>query len=318
MSSTLSQLLVVTALLTLCSPGYSQRGSIEPTGALVKLNLIVVDSNDHAVDAVKKDDIRVVENKQEQSVLGVEPDQRPTDIVIEIDASGSFKDLLPYATAAAKMIIDNRRPTDEVALIRFISSDKIDTVHDFSTNNETLVKSLSLFRPEGGQSAVVDALFLAAGHLKKYKAEEDRRKVLVVITDGEDRNSYYKKEDLLKRLRETGVQVFALAITTKLDNESGFIRSSPRERAEKFLKSVVNETGGRLLFSKKPKELGEATEEVLRNLNHSFLITYRSSDTSGKKGFRKVDVTLISDSKQKPIVAQGYFTPDKDLSNKNQ
>jgi Ca-activated chloride channel family protein len=205
-----------------------------------------------------------------------------------------------------------------VALIQFISSDKIETVHDFSTNNETLVNRLSLFRPEDGQSAIVDALFLGAGHLQKYKAEEDRRKVLVVITDGEDRNSYYKKEDLLKRLRETRVQVFALAITTKLDNESGFIRTNPRERAEKFLRSIVNETGGRLLFSKTPRELGEATEEVLRNLNRSFLIIYRSTETRGKKGFHKVDVTLISDLKQKPIAAQGYFAPDKDLSNKKQ
>ena len=319
MSSTLSRLLVVTALLAMWGSTYAQqisRPSIETTGPVVKLNLIVVDSNGRSVEVVKKEDIRVVENKVEQTILSLERDERPIDIIIAIDATGSFRDLLPYATIAAKLIIEKRRPADEVALLRFVSSDKIEMVQDFSTDNETLIKNLSVFRPQGGQSAVIDALYVGVEHLAKHKTEENRRKVLVVLTDGEDRNSFYKKEDLLKLLQEKGVQIFGLAITTKLDGDSGFIRASPRDKAEKFLKTIANETGGRAFFSKKPRDLGDATEDVIQSLHHSFLITFRSANTSDKKGFRKVEVTTVPGGNQKPIAPQGYFfTPSADISN---
>ena len=321
MSATFSRFLVVTVLFIVCGPTYSQQvsTSIEPAGPLVNLSLIVVDSKDRTIELVEKDNIRVVENKVEQSILSVERDERPMDIVIAIDATGSFRDMLPYATIAAKLIIDRRRPADEVALLRFVSSDKIDMVQDFSKDNETLIKNLSLFRPQGGQSAIIDAVYVGAEHLAKYKTEENRRKALVVVTDGEDRNSFYKKEDLIKLLHEKGVQIFGLAITTKLDSDSGFIRASPRDKAEKFLKTIANETGGRAFFSKKPNDLGVATEEVIRSLHHSFLITFRSAIAGDKKTFRKVEVKTVPGENQRAIAPQGYlFRPSADVSNTKQ
>ena len=311
---------VVVALLGLCVPAYSQQVvPAAPLGPLVSLNLIVVDSNDHSFDVVRKDDIRVVENKLTQNIISLERDERPMDIVVAIDASGSFKEVLPYATAAAKLIIEKRRPIDEVALIRFVSSDRIDTVQDFSTDNEALIKSLSLFRPQGGQSAVVDAIYLAVDHLAKHKTEEHRRKALLILTDGEERNSYYKQENLLTLLQQKGVQILPLAITTQLDKGTGFLRASPRERAEKFLKTLASETGGRVFFSKTPHDLDEATEEAMRSLQQSFLITFRSADTSDKKGFRKVEVKMVPGVKEKAIAPQGYFfTSTPDVSKKLQ
>ena len=311
-------LVVVVALLGLCVPVYSQQVSpAAPSGPLVSLNLIVVDSNDHSLDVVKKEDIRIVENKLEQDVLSLERDERPIDIVIAIDATGSFRDLLPYATLAAKLIIEQRRPIDEVALIRFVSSDKIDTVQDFSTDNETLIKNLSLFRPQGGQSAVVDAIYVAVDHLAKHKADEHRRKALIILTDGEERNSYYKKEDLLKLLQEKGAQIFPLAITTKLDKDGGLLRTSPKEKAEKFLRTIAGETGGRAFFSKTWRDLADATEEVIRSLHRSFLIAFRSGNSSNEKGYRKVEVKTVSGPNEKAIAPQGYFfTPTPDISNK--
>jgi len=322
MLSTSSKVIVVAALLALCSPAYSQQigpSPTEPAGPVVKLSLIVVDSNNQSVEGIKKEEIRVVEDKMEQSIVNVERDNRPIDIVIAIDASGSFKELLPYASEAAKLIINNRRPTDEVLILKFSSSDQINAIQDFTTSTEALINSLALLRPQAGQSAVIDAIYVAADHLVKHNSGQDRRKALVIITDGEDRNSFYKLDQLLMMLREKGVQVFALAMTTKLDKEGGLIRMSPRDKAENFLKSLASETGGRVFFSKTPLELGNATEELLRGLSRSSLVTYRSSNNSSKTGFRKVDVRMVSGSNRKPVVARGYFfTPDRGLGNKKQ
>ena len=313
---------VLLCLLTsLCPTAYSQQpaATTEPTGPIVKLPVMVLDAKKTLIDDIKKEDFQVVENKTEQKILSVERDERPIDIAIAIDSTGSFRDLLPYAIEAAKMIINDRRPADEIFLESFVSSDKIRTIQEFTTDRSALLLSLLRFRVEGGQSAVLDAVYMAGDHLAKHNPEEDRRKVLVIITDGEERNSYYKSEDVINLLHLKGVQVFPLAITTKLDEGSGFIRQSPKERAEKLLKKLADETGGRVFYSKTPKQLGEGTEEVIRSLKTSFRVTFQSSNTSAIKGFRNVEVKQAPSGgdKRTIISAPGYFfNPDVSLSNK--
>ena len=303
-------LFMVTAL---CRTVHSQQPAAisEPAGPIVKLPLIVVDSKNQLVDGIKKEELQVIESKLEQKILTVESDERPIDIAIAIDSSGSFRDLIPYAIDAAKMVINDRRPSDEIFVEKFISSDKISTLQEFTTDRSALLLSLLRLRPEGGQSAVLDAIYVAADHLSKHKPDEDRRKALIIITDGEDRNSFYKTEDVINFLHEKSVQVFPLAITSKLDGESGFIRQSPKERAEKLLKKTAEESGGRAFYSKTPKQLGDGTEELIRSLRTSFLITFQSSNTSAIKGFRKVEVKQVPSSVDKHtiIAARGYFFP---------
>ena len=300
--------LIVTALYRTV---YSQQPAAisEPARPIVKLPLIVVDSKNQSMDAITKEELQVIENRAEQKILSVERDERPIDIAIAIDSSGSFEGLMPYAIEAAKLIINERRPIDEVFIESFVSSDKIETVQEFTTDRSALLQSLLRLRTQVGQSAVFDAIYLAADHFWKYKLGEDRRKALVIITDGEERNSFYKIEDVINLLQEKGVQVFALAITTKLDPNGGFIRKSPKERAEQFLNSLASETGGRVFFSKTPKELGDGTEEVIRNLKTSLCLTYQSFNTSNRKGFRKVEVKQIASGgdKRTIISPRGYF-----------
>jgi Ca-activated chloride channel family protein len=290
---------------------YSQQPAAisEPAGPIVKLPLIVIDSKNQSVDAIRKEGLQVIESKVEQKVLTIERDERPIDIAIAIDSSGSFRDLIPYAIEAAKRIINDRRPTDEIFVEKFISSDKISTLQEFTTDRSALLLSLLRLRPEGGQSAVLDAIYVGADHLWKHKPDEDRRKALIIITDGEERNSFYKTEDVINLLQEKGVQVFALAITTKLDGESVFIRQSPKERAEKFLKKLADESGGRVFYSKTPKQLDDGTEELIRSLRTSLRLTFKSSNTSAIKGFRKVEVKQIPSGADKytVIAARGYF-----------
>lgn len=292
--------------------------SPQPDGPLVKLSVIAIDSKNGAVDKIQKSDLRVVEDKLEQAVISFEADERPADIAIALDASGSFEGLLPYALEAAKMIVNSRKASDEIFIETFISSDQVETVQDFTTDSAALIAAVSRLKIRMGQSAIIDAIYLATKHLAEHKAGEDRRKALIIITDGEERNSYYTQPDLTKILQETGVPVFVLAITTKLNNESGLIRKSPRERAEKFLNGLAAETGGRVFFSQTPKELSDSTSEVIRNLQTSFLLTYRSSNTSTRKGFRKVSVkaTSTGGTRRTIIASPGYFfTRSQSVSN---
>lgn len=281
----------------------------KPAGPTVELSMIVTDSASKSIDQIKKEDVHVIEDKVEQTVLSIERDTRPVDCVIAIDSSGSLRRLLPTTLEAAKVIIMNRRPEDEILVMRFISSDKIEKLVDFTGDERALLFALSQVRIEGGQSAIIDALYIAASDAftNAKKTGKDRRKVVVIITDGEDRNSHFKQDALLRMLRQSDVQIFAIGLVADLDRESGLMMKSPREKAEKLLQTVTAETGGRAFLPRNKTEMMDAIAQIITDLRGQFRLTYQSSG-GDKKGFRSIEVTLNSANgeKRKAIVPRGY------------
>lgn len=285
-----------------------------PAGPVVALSMIVTDKDNKAVTSIRKDQIRVFEDKDEQTILSIDADERPVDCVLLIDATGSFKRLITAALDAAKLFIVNRRPDDQISIARFVNSDTIEKVQEFTTDNSLLLKGLDEIYLQQGQSAVIDALYLGADHVAEYnKGNEGRRKVVVLFSDGEDRNSYYKQEQLLKLLRETGVQVFTIGIVVDLsrDTPPAFLnRPSPRDKAEKLLNSVAEESGGRVFFPNDKKELVDSASQILLDLRGQFRIKYQSTNDASKKGFRKVEVKYVAaqgGEKRNLITPRGYF-----------
>lgn len=292
----------------------------QASGPRVELSLIVTDKENKSLSNLRKEDIHVFEDNVEQTILSIETDQRPIDLGIAIDTTGSFRRLLPAAVQSAKLIVINRRPDDQIFIERFISSDKIEKVQDFTSDGDVLLKSLDTLYIEQGQTAVVDALYIAANYVAEHnKAAPGRRKAVVIMTDGEDRNSYYESEKLIKLLRENKVQVFVLGIVVDLDKESGLVRTSPRENAEKLLKRIAEESGGRVFFSRDGKELLEATKQIILDLRGQYRVTYQSSNPDPKKNFRKVEVKFISTDGQKRtgIVPRGYYVQVKPTEKKS-
>jgi Ca-activated chloride channel homolog len=278
-------------------------------GPRVELSLIVTDKANKSVDTVSKEEVRVVEDGVEQTVLGVDRDERPVDFVIAIDGSGSFRTFLPGALKAAEILIQQKRSADEVLIARFVSKDNIQNIHDFTTDTQGPVKALKSFVVEGGRSAVIDALYAAAEHVARRKPGEDRRKAVVIITDGEDRDSARNLNALVKLLREQQVQVFAIGLTGDLDQEAGFVRASPRALAEKLLTTVAEESGGRAFFPRKDEELfRDVTPQIVANLWAQFRIRYQSSNSAGKD-FRKLEVKIAAPKgeKRKAVVRRGYY-----------
>src|SRR5437868_13131847 len=114
-----------------------------PQARTVSLSLIVTDQNKHSLDEIIVSAVEIRENGIAQHISSVTADVRPLDYSIAIDTSGSFRYLLPYAIEAAKIIVQNSKPNDEVFLERFISSDKIETVQEFTSDQNLLLKQIS-------------------------------------------------------------------------------------------------------------------------------------------------------------------------------
>ena len=297
-------LLVNTALVGQTTPANPNQGETP----VVRMSLIVTDGANNSVDDITKGDLKVFEDKIEQTILVLERDERPFDCGIILDTSESFRKVLAPALEAVRLIIDNKRPDDEIFIERFISSDKIDTLQDFTRDKEPLFESLKSLNVEGGQSAVLDALYLAVEHTAKH-AQKNRRQALVLITDGEDRASFYEQEVVVKALRKANMQVFIIGITALLDKERGLIRQSQRDQAEKLLITIAEESGGRLFLAAKVGELAKAVGEINHDLHGQIALSYRPTNNK-KTGRRKVEVKFVAASDRKnwkAIAPRSYY-----------
>jgi Ca-activated chloride channel homolog len=275
-------------------------------GPTVALSMIVTDKDGKGLNSIRKDELRVFENQIEQTILGIEPDDRPVDYVIVVDGTGSFHDLLQSAIDAAKLFVVNRRPEDQVAVVRFVSSDKIEKVQDFSTDGNALQSALDDLYVEKGQSAVIDALYLSAQYVAEHnKSNEGRRKALIVFTDGDERISYYKLKDLIRLLYQESVQVFAIGFVTDLNQQQKTKpgKETPRERAEKLLATVAEQSGGRVFFPENKEQVVPSAAEILLHLRAQFRLKYQSATDAAKTGFRDVEVKFATpDSETRHVV----------------
>ena len=286
----------------------------------VNLSLIVTDREKHSRDDVTKEDVQLFEDGIAQTISTITKEEKPVNYVIAIDTSGSFRSLLPGILTGARLLLEGNKANDETMLIRFISNDKIEPVEKFTADKSKLVEDLKYFKIEMGQSAVIDAIYVAVQAAAEHKSSDPSiRRAVVLFSDGEDRASYYTTDQLVKILRARNVQVFVVGVVAQLDGNRGLVRPSPKERAEKLLNRVALETGGRVFFPKNMNELAEAMGEINHDLHAQYLITYESKNNKISDNYRKIEVKMIESPGResfKVITRPGYFIKPPDLDEK--
>jgi hypothetical protein len=154
---------------------------------LVQLHVRVIDRNNKPINNVAQNEFHVFEDGVPQTIESFTREEVPISYGLAVDTSGSLRSQLQSVVDAGKTIINSNKQGDETFLVRFISSDKIETVQDFTANKELLMDGLDSFYVEGGQTAIIDAVYLSAEHVSEYRKGDEgdrRRRALIVITDG--------------------------------------------------------------------------------------------------------------------------------------
>jgi len=262
---------------------------------LVTLNVRVIDRNNRPINNISQDEFRVYEDGVAQRVFSFTQEEVPVIYGLAVDTSGSLRPAFEQVINAAKAIINSNKKGDETFLERFISSDKIETVQDFTSNKDALMDGLDTLYIEGGQTAVIDGVYLAAEHVAEYKkagTDDRRRRALIVVTDGEDRASYYPEAQLFQRLREEDVQIYVIGFVNELEAEKGLIRKSPRDKAVNLINKIATETGGRAFFPQSISELPEIANEIVRDLRTQYVISYDPSNKAHDGTYRSIKVTV--------------------------
>jgi Ca-activated chloride channel family protein len=262
---------------------------------LVQLHVRVIDRNNRPINNVAKNEFHVFEDGVPQPIESFSREEVPISYGMAVDTSGSLRSQLQSVIDAGKTIINANKPGDETFLVRFISSDNIETVQDFTSSKEALIDGLDGFYIQGGQTAVIDAVYLTAEKVSEYQKGDQsdrRRRALIVITDGEDRNSFYKQEQLFSKLREEDVQIFVIGFVNELDKDAGFIRKSSREKAVNLIQKLATETGGRAFFPESISDLPQIANEIIRDLRTQYVIAYNPTNKTADGSYRAIKVSV--------------------------
>jgi Ca-activated chloride channel homolog len=282
---------------------------------LVTLNVRVIDRNNRPINNVHQNEFRVFEDGVVQPIESFSREEVPISYGLAIDTSGSLRSQLQAVIDAGKTIINSNKGGDETFLVRFISSDKIETVQDFTQTKDLLMDGLDSLYVEGGQTAIIDAVYLTAEHVAEYKKGDDsdrRRRALIVITDGEDRASFYSQDKLFARLREEDVQIYVIGFVRELDKDGGLIRKSPREKAVNLINKLATETGGRAFFPEALSELPQIANEIVRDLRTQYVISYNPTNKQRDGSFRAIRVAVDdanSSDKRIALTRNGRIAP---------
>jgi Ca-activated chloride channel homolog len=275
--------------------------------ALVVLDVSVVDPSNKPVMDLKQEDFVVTEDRVPQTIDHFSRDQVPVSLVFAIDTSGSMRPKLDQVVKASTNLVKESRNGDEMAVIEF--KDQPELLEEFTGDLNDVVDTLNGL-VASRQTAMLDALYLAADYANKEG--KNRRKAVLVVTDGLDNDSYYKFGDVVNHLKEIDVQVYLIGFINDLDKDSGLFKKSQREKAESLLNKLAEETGGKAFYPRELSEVHSIAQQISTDLRTQYSISYYPTNSKKDGSFRTVRVQVNSGARR--LIARtrnGYTAPNE-------
>ena len=262
----------------------------------VLLHASVVDDKQHIVTNLDRNAFTVFEDGKPQNIISFHHEDIPVSMGIIIDNSGSMREKRNKVNQAALNLVRSSNPKDEVFVVNFNDEYYLD--QDFTNNLLKLKEALEKIDARGG-TALYDALVASAEHLKRFSRLD--KKVLFVVTDGEDNASNETLEQAVKQLQEeNGPSVYAIGILGDEEHP---------KRAKRALEIIAQRTGGIAFFPKTLDEVDEISKTVARDIRNQYAIGYKPTNPRGTGGFRTVRVEAKAKGHGKLIVRtkSGYY-----------
>jgi Ca-activated chloride channel homolog len=268
-------------------PGQDKGGSIKSSVDLVVLHVTISDEAGQFVGDLKKGDFKVYENKVEQNISVFSREDVPVSMGLVIDNSGSMREKREQVNSAAMTFVRTSNPQDEAFVVNFNDEYYLDTDGDFTNDQQNLNNALSRIDTRGS-TALYDAVIGSIEHL--HKAHKDKR-VLLVITDGDDDASRKSLSDTMKAAEQSNAAIYAIGVFSTDDrkNDKKMVRRSTKE-----LKELTEVTGGMAYFPETLDEVKPVCEQVARDIRNQYTIGYYPANASKDGTFRPVQVQLVS------------------------
>jgi VWFA-related protein len=247
---------------------------------LVLLNVSVFDSSGQILKGLPKNAFSVFENDTKQEISVFRQEDVPVSLGLIIDDSASMRNKKDRVVSAAMNMIKASNPDDEVFIITF--SDEPELTQDFTGKVDVLEKSLRGTRTQGG-TAMRDAVMLGIEHLRA-KAKRDKR-VLVVVTDGEDNSSVALPPRVIEAAHQNNVIVYSIGLL-------GEEQPASAARSRQQLEALTTATGGRSWFPSDVNAITAITPEIAHEIRNQYVIGYTPADLTKDGKFRSIRVAV--------------------------
>jgi len=270
---------------------------------MVQLDVKVTDQKGLPVFGLTKGDFAVYEDKVSQHIESVSREETPVSIGLVIDTSNSMRTKLYTVSEAALRLIKQMRPDDEAFLAQFKTEAEL--VQEFTSDRRELEEALKSLYTSGG-TALLDAIIATADHAQEKGKR--RRKALIVITDGLEKNSSAKEKKVAEVMKEDEVQVYLVGF---LDGEESgsFFGRSPAKKAKELLIRLAEDSGGHAFFPRDLNETPAIAAQIAKDLRSQYVISYYPHNDRRDGTFRTVRVVVDHGDNRKLIARtrQGYY-----------
>ncbi len=315
-----SAILLITAMLWLSHPVLSETRSAQlPAGAigdvgeeqtitvdvdLVNVFFTVTDRRDELFTGLTRDDFRVYEDDVLQTITNFDSEtDLPLTIALLVDTSGSIRDRLRFEQEAAieffYSTIERRR--DRGMLVSFDSG--VDLIQDFTDNPETLADGVRKIRAGGGTS-LYDAIYLSIS--EKMVLEPEGRRVMIVISDGDDNASRFSMTETLEEAQRNNVAIYTIST-----NSSANFETRAQRRGDETLEIFAEETGGQAFFPLRIEQLAITFQNISEALRSQYTLTYSPTNLARTGSYREIRLEPIDDDYEVKA-RRGYYSPRDD------
>ena len=262
-----------------------QTPTIHVETRLVNVAVNVVDKTGAPVGGLQKDDFEVTEDGKVQKIAYFERESStPLSIVLAIDASESVLRNESIEKNAAKRFVNTLlREQDELDLMDF--SDTVREIVPFTNQKKKIEAGLNDIQ-RGAETALFDAVYLAADRLSQTKNDAGRRRVLVLITDGADTAKRSRYGQALEEAQRAGAMIYSIIIVP-IWADAG--RNTGGEHA---LVQMSNDTGGKYFYVEDKRDLEPAFARVSDDLRTQYVIGYYAPQRGTDTSFRAVRVRM--------------------------
>jgi Ca-activated chloride channel homolog len=262
----------------------------------VLLHASVIDDKQHIVTNLDRGDFSVFEDGKQQQIISFRHEDIPVAMGILIDNSGSMREKRNKVNQAALNLVRSSNPKDEVFIVNFNDEYYLD--QDFTNDLLKLKDALDKIDTRGG-TALYDAVVASAEHLKRNARLE--KKILFVVTDGEDNASNENLEQAVKQLQEeNGPSVYAIGILGDEEHP---------KKARRALEIISDRTGGIAFFPKTLDEVDEISKTIAHDIRNQYTIGYKPTNPKTAGGFRQIRVEAKAKGHKKMVVRtkSGYY-----------
>ena len=257
--------------------------SIRVDTEMVLVDVTVTEDDGSPVTGLDKSAFHLFENGEEQEIVSLSSEDVPVSIGLIFDLSGSMSDKLPESRQAVLQFLKTANPRDEFFLVTF--NDRAALVNPFTLDLEELQKSVMTGEPKG-RTALLDAIYLG---MSQMRAARYNKRALLVISDGGDNHSRYRKAQVRNALKEADCALYSIGFFRFKD----VLRSIEERNGPGLLAELSETTGGRMFPVSSLADLASIGARIGMDLRNRYVLGYEPANRRHDGAWRRIKIRVV-------------------------